>query len=98
MLERRRDVGEEDELAAPIGLREKRRERFENAEFGLERFAVVHVQGVFPCPMESFAIGDLQTFEINVVFLIKGDVALGEIFTNDADQFYRCEKTRSNGG
>ena len=98
VLQRRRDVGQQDEWALAIGLRQARGERFEYAEFGLERAAIVHVQLIFAGPMECFAGRDLQTFEVDLVLFVERDVVLREIFTDDADEFDGREKARGDGG
>lgn len=98
MLQGRRDIGQEDERALAIGLRQARGERFEDAEFGFERPAIVHVHFVFAGPMESFAGSDLQAFEIDFVLFVERDVVLWEIFTDDADEFDGSEEARGDGG
>ena len=97
-LERRRDVGQQDELGVLMRLRQFGRERLKHAQLGQQRAAIVHVRLVFARPVKRFAGQNLQAFEINFVPVIKPDVFFGEIGADDANQFHRAEKARGDGG
>ena len=73
------------------------RERLEHAQFGQQGAAIVHVYFVLAGPMKGFAGKYLEAGELDSVPLVKLDVRLGKIFSHDADQLYRTEKTGGNG-
>ena len=98
VLERGRDVRQQDERRVLVRLRQRGREGLEHAQLGQQRAAVVHVHLVFARPMKGFAGQNLQAFEVNFVPAIKLEVFLGKILADHADQFDRAEKARGDGG
>src|SRR6266850_2761803 len=97
-LQRRRDVGQQNELRGLMRFRQSGGERFENTQFRQKRPAVIHIDLVFARPMEGLAWQNLETFEINPVSLIEPNVTLWKIVTHNADELDRAEEARGHGG
>src|SRR5436190_18415006 len=75
---------------------QRRRKRFENPQLGQQGAAVVHVELVFAGPVESLAGENLQAVQLNAMPAVELDVSFREIFTDDANKFYRAEKAGGN--
>ena len=68
-----------------MGIGKTRSERFEHAEFGQQGSPIVHVSLIFTRPMKGLSRENLQTVEVDAALSIELQVALGEIFPDDAD-------------
>ena len=98
VLERRRDVGQQNERRVLMRLRQHGREGLEHAQLGQQRPAVVHVRLVFAGPVKRFSGQDLEAAQVNFVPAIKLDVFFRKILADNADQFDRREEARGDGG
>ena len=98
VLERRGDVGEEDEGRLLVLLGKVRGELLEHAQLGGERAAVVHVDLVFAGPVEGLARLDLEARQVDAVLLVERDILLGEILADHAHEVDRGEEAGRDGG
>src|SRR6266480_3716570 len=94
-LQRRRDVGQQDEIGFAIRLRQYRFEIFEDVERNGACFARIQVPGVFAGPTESFSIRALHAFAVDLARFPKLKFRFGKVIAYDSDQSDWRKKTRA---
>ena len=97
VLQRGIDVGEEDVLGRPEGVRQLGLERGEDVQLRGQRDALVGIGAVAPGPEKCLARGVLQAGDIDAASLEDRGVAFGEIVADDAHQIYVREVAGRHG-
>src|SRR6266480_2573708 len=91
-LQRRRDVGQQNEIGLPIRFWQRGFEMFKDIERDRARFARVQVPRILAGPAKSFSVYPLHAFAVDLARLPKLEFGFGKVVTHDADKPDRREE------
>jgi hypothetical protein len=92
-LQRRRDVGQQNEIGLAIRFRQRGFEMFKDIERDRARFARVQVPRIFARPAKSLSVYPLHAFAVDLARLPKLEFGFGKIVAHDTDKPDRGEET-----